>query len=163
MEPPSTISEQPNCFKSLQGITRSIFRNVSRYPANQRIHRHITNNSLLEWNLQKDLNQEWLEDVLVTVVQKQSLPDQPKLPKVSISNSKKCSSHLLICCASAVQRSLAVWRELETSWNKTKTHIARIHCALRTKNVKFILVVKLKIDLSKVRVVKSTKNNDHNF
>ena len=55
----------------------------------------ITNNSLLEWNLQKDLNQEWLEDVLVTVVQKQSLPNQPKVPKVSMKTHIICVLYLL--------------------------------------------------------------------
>ena len=53
----------------------------------------ITNNSLLEWTLQKDLSQEWLEDVLDTVVQKRSLPN---LPKVTYS---KYGSYLPRHCA----------------------------------------------------------------
>ena len=36
----AATSEQPNCSRTLQGITCSIFGDVSRYPANQRIHRH---------------------------------------------------------------------------------------------------------------------------
>ena len=40
MEPPPTTSEQPNCSRTLQGITCSIFGDVSLYLANQRIHRH---------------------------------------------------------------------------------------------------------------------------
>ena len=43
-----------------------------------------TNNSLLEWNLQKNRHQEYMEDVRDTVVQKWSLPNLPKVPKVSI-------------------------------------------------------------------------------
>ena len=50
------------------------------------IHGAITQNSHLEWFLQKVLDQKWLEVVLHTADQKQSLLNLPKVPLVSFGN-----------------------------------------------------------------------------
>ena len=79
------LPRQVNSLTALGPFKVSLAKLLERFPDTPptKGYTAITNNSLLEWNLQKDLNQEWLEDVLVTVVQKQSLPNQPKVPKVS--------------------------------------------------------------------------------